>query len=115
VSNIYVQILLSESQSIPTFFSHPRHNETHPTTVMAMVTRVPFVAAATTPLSSSSSSFLQSLTWWNRESVAKGVGTRISVVAAKITVLVTGAGGRTGVVFSFYTLIGFVYVKKTSI
>ncbi|XP_027929675.1 uncharacterized protein At2g37660, chloroplastic-like [Vigna unguiculata] len=63
---------------------------------MAMVTRVPFVAAATTPLSSSSSSFLQSLTWWNRESVAKGVGTRISVVAAKITVLVTGAGGRTG-------------------
>ncbi|XP_052729427.1 uncharacterized protein At5g02240-like isoform X1 [Vigna angularis] len=67
---------------------------------MAMVTRVPFAAAATTPLSSfsssSSSSILQSLRWWNRESAAKSVGTRISVVAANITVLVTGAGGRTG-------------------
>ncbi|RDX71171.1 putative protein, chloroplastic, partial [Mucuna pruriens] len=61
-----------------------------------MATRVPFVSAATPPLFFSSSSLVSlSLTRRNREGV-KRVGTRISVVATNITVLVTGAGGRTG-------------------
>jgi hypothetical protein len=104
---------------------------------MATTTRVPFVSATTSfpnqchkfclvaksitlPVSSSSlklssssysSSSLLSFATQKKHKGVKRVGNRISIVAmaepSKFTVLVTGAAGRTGLIFLLFVLMGF--------